>query len=237
MQARKTQPDAHTVWLATPAAAAQLRPEDLPPPLQKEWRALRTERRRRDWSASRVLLNGVPDIECHSSSLSHSDAYAALALAPRGENVGVDIEHIRPRAFVDMARIGFADDEVHYLESIADRRIRGEIFYTLWTLKEAFAKALSLNFLIALRNCSFIDSHGNWRGTVPTDSPWRATVFAPQPLLRLSVACISDNRSIAEAPVVTREWPGKTSASWKVVTELNSAQRPPATQGARLPTE
>lgn len=237
MQPRKTQPDAHTVWLATPAAAALLRPEDLPPSLQSEWRALRTERRRRDWAASRVLLNGVAGIDCHSSSLSHSDAYAALALAPSGQSVGVDIEHIRPRAFVGMARIGFADDEARYLESIADQRIRGEIFYTLWTLKEAFAKALSLDFLMALRSCRFVDSRGNWLGIVPTDRPWRATVFAPRPLLRLSVACVGNTPTIAEVPVMTHEWPTEMPAHWTVVAELGSARSPPEEQNARLPPE
>jgi phosphopantetheinyl transferase (holo-ACP synthase) len=212
-----------TLWLATPGAADLFEPEKLSAAQKTEWQSLRTERRRRDWAVSRALTAHTPDLSRCASSLSHSAAYAALAVAPHPLEVGVDIESIRPRAYLDMARIGFAEGEVDYLASVNDTAERGNVFYILWTLKEAFAKALTMNFLDALHHCAFIDSNRRWHAQVPTCRHWHATVFAPRPLLRLALVRVGEPQVIRDTPLETREWPQHLAEDWAVVMEFDSA--------------
>jgi len=170
--------------------------------------------------ASRSLIAHIPDLAKRETSLSHSASYAAFAAAPRPLEIGVDIEKIRPRAFLDMARIAFSEGEFEYLSAIDDRAERSSVFYTLWTLKEAFAKALTLNFIDALRNCVFINSNGHWNAQLPTSRCWRATVFAPRPLLRLALVRLGDPQLVSDTPLETREWPQESNDDWAVVMEL-----------------
>ena len=76
-------------------------------------------------------------------------------------------------------------------------------FYELWTLKEAFAKALRLPLVDALRQCRFVDAEFHRRADIPTTRHWRATVFAPRPQLRLAVARVADAPEHLDVPLGT----------------------------------
>jgi phosphopantetheinyl transferase (holo-ACP synthase) len=222
-------PAAAEVWLATPDAARQLDLAALDDADRAAWAAIRTSRRRQDWASSRALRGAVPAAEQQASSHSHSHGFAALAMAPASVTVGVDLEWLAPRDFRALADIAYSADECAHLASLEDSSGLGSTFYELWTLKEAFAKALQLHLADALKLCRFIDCSGTRRAEIPTTQSWRATVFAPRPQLRLAVVRMHDSEaSICEA-VNTMEWPLPRTREWPVVVDLVSSGRRAAT--------
>lgn len=163
------------------------------------------------------MLSAVSVESDQSSSLSHSHGYAALALAPDSVNVGVDLEWMAPREFPGLADIAYCTEECALLASLHDPRDLCSTFYELWTLKEAFAKALQLPLVDALRQCRFVDAGLGRRADIPTIRHWRATVFAPRPQLRLAVAHIADASEALDAPLATFEWPQPRCGDWTVI--------------------
>jgi phosphopantetheinyl transferase (holo-ACP synthase) len=157
-------------------------------------------------------------------SLSHSGGYAATAASRVAVRVGVDLECERPRDFSRLARFAFTEHEYAQLEALTTEAERVERFYILWTLKEAFAKALSLPLLGSLRQCAFLHVGGEWRGAVPTDSAWLARTFRPSPTLVLSaVALLPERVSPEDFRISTHEWPAAaTTSSWRTLASLRS---------------
>jgi phosphopantetheinyl transferase (holo-ACP synthase) len=222
-------PAAAEVWLATPDAAERLDPATLDDADRAAWASIHTSRRRQDWASSRALRGAVPVAEKQASSHSHSHGFAALAVAPAPVTVGVDLEWLAPRDFRALADIAYSAAECAHLASLEEPSDLGATFYELWTLKEAFAKALQLQLADALRLCRFIDDSGTHRAEVPTTQSWRATVFAPRPQLRLAVVRMHDSQaSICEA-VNTMEWPPPRAREWPIVLDLVSSGRHAAT--------
>jgi len=207
-------------WLAAPEAADRLDPSRLVGRDREEWATLQTTRRRRDWASSRALLSAVAVASDQSSSLSHSHGYAALALASCTVAGGVDVEWLAPREFRGMASVAYCPAECALLASLDDPQDLCATFYELWTLKEAFAKALGLPLVDALQQCRFVDDGLDRRANVPTTRHWRATVFAPRPQLRLAVALIADAPGQLEAPISTLEWPRPRPCDWAVIGSL-----------------
>ncbi len=73
-------------------------------------------------------------------NLSHTQGLVVCAVARAGQ-LGVDAEWIDPpRARLELARRYFAPEETALLEA-ADETCRAQLFFRLWTLKEAFLKA------------------------------------------------------------------------------------------------
>jgi len=211
------------VWLATREAASRFDPSQLDSADHAQWAAIQTRRRQVDWASSRALLSAVPNGSDQSRSLSHSHGFAALALVPSTGGVGIDVEWLTPRDFKGMAGIAYSDAERDYLESLEDTEDLLATFYLLWTLKEAFAKALGLHLADALRQCCFVDSSGTRRAEVPTTQSWRATVFAPRPQLRLAVVRTHEPAEQFFEPVDTMEWPQHRTRAWPVVLDLVSS--------------
>ena len=77
----------------------------------------------------------------YSFNISHSGAYVIMAIAQEYE-VGVDIEKIENSlSYEELCPIVFSQQEqVYALKSL-------NTFYTMWTKKEAFLKALGVGFL------------------------------------------------------------------------------------------
>ena len=207
-------------WLALPQAAADFDPSRLVGRDREEWATLQTARRRRDWASSRALLSVARVAGDQRSSLSHSHGYAALALAPRAVTVGVDVEWLAPREFRGMASVAYCAAECALLASLDDPLDLCATFYELWTLKEAFAKALRLPLVDALRQCRFVDADLDRRADIPTTQHWRATVFAPRPQLRLAMARVAHSPERLDAPLFTFEWPQPRTRDWIVIRNL-----------------
>lgn len=72
-------------------------------------------------------------------NLSHTSAYAILAVSAQAD-LGVDVETIRTRDFMNIAQRYFHANEVQQLLA-CDGAEREALFYRQWTLKEAFFKA------------------------------------------------------------------------------------------------
>ena len=76
-------------------------------------------------------------------SVSHSGGHGLIALVPHGR-IGVDVEERTPRRNLnDDIRLLFAPGERAELEA-ADGDRKTDLFYRLWTLKEAVLKAAGL---------------------------------------------------------------------------------------------
>ena len=87
------------------------------------------------------MVGGVPSPV--GFSVSHSGGHGLIALVPHGR-IGVDVEERTPRRNLnDDIRLLFAPGERAELEA-ADGDRRTDLFYRLWTLKEAVLKAAGL---------------------------------------------------------------------------------------------
>ena len=75
-------------------------------------------------------------------NLAHADALAICAVVSGCEEIGVDVERVRPMTDVDaVARTTFSPRELAHFHALpASARLRA--FYEAWTRKEAFVKAL-----------------------------------------------------------------------------------------------
>ncbi len=191
-----------------------------------EWAALRTSRRRLDYASSRALMAAFPVTTCQTRSLSHSRGFAAVAVAHHPTSVGVDVESLVPRDFKSMARLAYSPPEADYLESLENPSTLCASFYELWTLKEAFAKALRLHLADALRQCCFIDVAGQRRAEIPTTQQWKAMVFTPCPTLRLAVAWTAASADLLNTDVHTAEWPAQRTQPWTPVLDISSDAAP-----------
>jgi 4'-phosphopantetheinyl transferase len=192
------------VWLAAPAVA----------PHPQRRRPLRDLERR----ARGALLSRIQNADESPWSLSHSGGYAALHVGTAGSRVGIDIETSRPRNFQSLAGLAFAPQEARQLQALPQPAVM-QRFYLLWTLKEAFAKALGIDLVSALRGCSFERFADGWRASVPTALPWSAVVYSPRTQLTLAAVSISGR------PAPARVWnclelPGE-STRWPPVVELS----------------
>jgi 4'-phosphopantetheinyl transferase len=81
-------------------------------------------------------------------NLSHTDDLLVLTISAQGE-VGIDIETKRNHNFWDISKRFFHADELARMEAL-DQQERERSFYRLWTLKEAFFKALGIGITAGL---------------------------------------------------------------------------------------
>lgn len=196
------------LWFADPAAqelfdASALSASD---------RARVSLRRAREFKVSRAL-KAFTHAESRTYSLSHSAGHAALLIAPPGLRVGVDVEVLRRRDVLRIARFAFDEREVAALEAAAESQ-RPELFYQLWTLKEALGKALQLNLLDALRQCVFTQEANNWSGSAPTSSAWSAQAFRVRDNFMLAAAYVG----VSEPPSPMKwDWPPQRAAEWPLI--------------------
>lgn len=216
----------YALWFGEPAAQDLFDASALSASDRTRLASVRSLRREREFKVSRSL-KAFTNAEAHSYSLSHSAGHAALLVAPRGMTVGVDLEELRRRDVLRIARFAFHEQEVRALES-ATAPDRDELFYTLWTLKEALGKALRLNLLDALRQCVFTPTMNEWTGSAPTYAPWSAQVFRVRPGFLLAAAYIG----VSSPPSVRRwDWPPQRAGEWPLIacaTAPAGAGAPPA---------
>ena len=158
-------------------AHAQLERDLLPqlhPQEQARYHAFKHARRRQLWLAGRELLLAALTLHLQQVDVSalRTDVQGAvryhhggvcvslshcrdlLAAALSSIDVGVDIEWPRPRACVAQAQRLFTAAETQYLRGLP-QTAQQTVFYILWTLKEAIAKAAGLSVWDSLRNAEF----------------------------------------------------------------------------------
>lgn len=112
-------------------------------------------------------------------NLSHSGEMACLAVCDQAP-VGVDIEQITA-ADLDVARSYFTEAEFSALAA-APADIQGEVFFRLWTLKEAVIKAIGAG-LSAPLNAFEVSPHQPALAACPRDwgepREWRLRLSSP----------------------------------------------------------
>lgn len=200
------------LWLGLPASRNYFDQSALSAEDHARFVTARGTRRRADFEVSRALL-AFAEAGTVAHSLTHTAEHAALLLAPDGCRTGVDLEIDRPRDVLRLARFAFTQREVIALEAAPDEA-RTRLFYTLWTLKESFAKALQLELVDALRQCVFWFEDGEWRGQLPTSAAWSAAVLQPRPQLFLAVASVGAQ----PLPRLQRwEWPPLQRGDWPLI--------------------
>jgi phosphopantetheinyl transferase (holo-ACP synthase) len=172
------------IWLTSDAAPAHFDSDKLSCGEHARFGQIRSRRRRKAFELSRGLLQALPPPD-RPQSLSHSGSFAAVARCPVGLSVGVDVEAHRIRDAISLSRFAFHEAEADAVAAVKDPL---SLFYALWVLKEAAAKALDLQLIHSLRECVFMPEPAQWRGILPTRRPWRAHVW--QPWAGLSLAAV-----------------------------------------------
>jgi 4'-phosphopantetheinyl transferase len=145
--------------------------------------------------------NGKPCIVSGTSrplsfNLSHTHGFVACVVAP-GIDVGVDVESVDRKIEVDdIAERYFAGIEIDALHALRGTE-RVERFFELWTLKEAYLKAVGIGLSHALDPVSFVLRNGEIVFTPPPvghPEDWQFALFAPTPRYRLAVAARRSGR-------------------------------------------
>jgi 4'-phosphopantetheinyl transferase len=126
-----------------------------------------------------------------SFSLSHTRGLVACAIGS-DRFVGLDVERVdRPIDVREIADRYFSPREVTALDRCRDKA-QAVRFFELWTLKEAFAKAVGVGLSVPLNAMSFdLDEAGTIRFTAPpgTDATtWKFALFAPSDRMRIAAA-------------------------------------------------
>lgn len=89
----------------------------------------------------------IPDGPCFNMTHAGDCVAAAVAEAP----VGIDAEAVRSAPYEVMTRV-FTAHEIRQIDAAPDR---DRAFFTFWTLKESYIKALGLGFSFPLREVEF----------------------------------------------------------------------------------
>ncbi|MBB3120967.1 4'-phosphopantetheinyl transferase family protein [Pseudoduganella violacea] len=88
-------------------------------------------------------------------NLSHCNGMVACAVTTISAGLGVDVEHTgRTLDFTAVASMVFSPEEMAQLQALPAAERRG-YFFSIWTLKEAYAKARGLGFHLPLDALSF----------------------------------------------------------------------------------
>ncbi len=133
-------------------------------------------------------------------NLSHSREGVALAVA-RDIEVGVDLQFCDAR--VECAQIAkrfFAKEECDWLLSLPEEG-RLSTFYTIWTLKEAYVKAIGLGMRIPLSDFAFRqvenkDVHIVRQPVEYATKAWSIAVVEQSLLPNFALALVADSESI-----------------------------------------
>jgi 4'-phosphopantetheinyl transferase len=124
-----------------------------------------------------------------SFNLTHTYDFTACAILD-GAPVGIDAEDIRrPIEVGEMAARWFARSERRLLEQIAEER-RAEMFFRIWTIKEAILKTTGHGLRIEPQLFAVDPARG---GTVVPEglgipTRWRLAELTPLPQIRLALA-------------------------------------------------
>jgi hypothetical protein len=203
--------DALSVWLATESAAG-FDPQLLTPAELMRYRRIRSPLKRTEFEISRTLLYSLR-LDTPIRSLSHSGGMVAVGACPCATALGIDIELHKPRDVVSLAQFAFDPAEA---QAVAVHTKPSDLFYSLWVLKEASAKALGLELTRALRQCVFRIEDAIVAGNLPTRAPWRAFVWHARPDASLGAVVVG----APNIKINTIEWPSGSPAIWRRIVSL-----------------
>jgi 4'-phosphopantetheinyl transferase len=154
---------------------------------------------------------GRPEIEAPATpialrfNLSHTCGLVACAVTATSA-VGLDVERLAWRAeLLSIARRHFSSGEIRDLEAAPTVSAREALFFSMWTLKEAYAKARCLGLSLPLDATAFrIDADGEVEARLGGDerqlaATWHLKLIDELPGYRMALAA---TRSAKRAPLI-----------------------------------
>jgi 4'-phosphopantetheinyl transferase len=150
-----------------------------------------------------------------SFSIAHTEGLVACAVA-RGVDLGVDVESVgRVAGGRDLASRYFSEREVAALD-VCPESEHDVRFIELWTLKEAYLKAIGVGFSHPLNTVAFVfegPSHLRFEPAPDIDpAGWQFALFVPSDHHRMAVAIKCDPRG--ERRITTRAEGASSSESY-----------------------
>ncbi|GAC1348423.1 MAG: 4'-phosphopantetheinyl transferase superfamily protein [Myxococcales bacterium] len=149
-------------------------------------------------------------------NVSHSGALGLYALA-RGREVGVDIEHIRPRKTDQVAARFFHARESAALRALTDDEARRAAFFRVWCCKEAFIKATGAGLSQSMSSFEFVLGPGGpravaWhRDDAGAAARWSVHLLAPA--AGYAAALIAERTAAQAEPSLRQyQWSGPGAA-------------------------
>ena len=160
-----------------------------------------------------IEAHGKPFVSNPESSrkpfnLSHTDGLVGCLIGCQSHlQVGVDVEGLDRRTSTELANRYFAAPEIAHLERVQDPVAKKKLFLKIWTLKEAFIKAIGTGLRtplsdFAFHHCDDSNPKIEFLNTHLQDQmEWHFQSFEPLPgfIASTAVAC----RTGAEAPPLT----------------------------------
>ena len=203
--ARMALPEGKHQQLVTRALTRQVLSHYLPEVPPAAWRFTRSEHGRPSVSAE---MRG--DARALHFSLAHTAGLVVMAVA-RVPEIGVDVERAGGRAPLAVARRYFSADEIDELESLPEAE-QPRRFQRLWTLKEAYLKAIGTGVSGGLSSMAF-HIEGNAvrfeRAGEPGASRWVFREFNLGEEFLLALAVLAGEGATPE--VTLRDYPPRAS--------------------------
>lgn len=129
-------------------------------------------------------------------NLSHTRGLVALAISD-GVDVGIDVEDTsRQLKVAELAPLTLSPGEWAAIERLAPAE-RSQRFYELWTLKEAYVKALGAGLSLALPEVAFEPHGGSFRLAPALEGSAAWTVWTTRPTDRHTLAVAAQVASLA----------------------------------------
>ncbi|RYZ91901.1 MAG: 4'-phosphopantetheinyl transferase superfamily protein [Moraxellaceae bacterium] len=130
-------------------------------------------------------------------NLSHSKNFMALGVS-KHTPIGIDIEVSKKRNIMDVAERYFHHEEITRLRN-CDPTTQQQLFFSLWTLKEALFKALGSGIVTGLEKASFEVSPGKVSVKFSpelklNDNEWKFHYSTPTQGVHIALACRCANQ-------------------------------------------
>ncbi len=135
------------------------------------------------------LTASLPGGPVISFNLTHSRGFAACAIV-EGTGIGIDAEDIRrPLDIAEMAARWYAPTEQLLLEASPEPR-RTELFFRIWTLKEAILKSTGRGLRVEPNRFAVDPDHAMAAvpGGLGIPTRWRLAELNPLPYIRVALA-------------------------------------------------
>ena len=139
--------------------------------------------------------NKKPELRSESNKIrfnvSHSGELILIAISDT--EIGIDIERIETGFnYSDIAKHSFSEQEISRIEQAADSR---DLFFKLWTRKEALAKASSKGLDDDLKDIPCLDGwHSIDDKLIGLNSTWQLNSFGIDHEYAGSIACLADQK-------------------------------------------